>query len=475
VAHFHGFQDTSKAPYGGGPYGGIPSAPESFAYWGQADGCDPNSLTVSFDNGMGSICETFTSCQDEVQVTLCSLVGSHFLYSTNEALVIADAGWDFLSQFTNPLDDMDSDGVLDASDNCPTTANAGQEDSDGDCLGDACEPPPPPPQQEDQQQCINGLNKRFAKVASAQGKDIGDCIKRVAKGKSLTPATTLEECLTGDRRDKVAKAARRVRSEGAKSCGASVPDFGATDPNTVVNAAIQNELDLIHNVFGSDLDLVIAIEASDQPTSKCQQAVAKSVKKCRDKKFKEFNKCKKSGLEDQNVLSFVDLQGCIGQDPKGKIARACDPATGKIRSTIDKKCGAPVDPSTAFPGCGTGDPAALATCLDEIVECHVCLALNQADNLARNCDWFDDGVENGSCLPELAFCASSGLSCDRDAEICVHKTTTGVVLPFCEPVPGGCEEDRTCACAGTALCTDPFTVCTEIATDTLLQCYCPEC
>ena len=181
-------------------------------------------------------------------------------------------------------------------------------------------------------------------------------------------------------------------------------DFGATDPNTVNKAAAQKELDLIHDIFGSDLNVVIATEAIaiDKPRSKCQQAVAKVVKKCQDAKLKEFNNCKKSGLKDQSSQSFIDLQDCMGQDPKGKIAKACDPTTGKIRSTIDKKCGSVDFPGAfpqvvAIPGCGTDDPATLATCLDQIVEWHVCLALNTADNLARDCDDFDDGMVNGSC------------------------------------------------------------------------------
>jgi hypothetical protein len=36
--------------------------------------------------------------------------------------------------------DQDSDAVCDASDNCPTVANAGQANQDGDTLGDACDP-----------------------------------------------------------------------------------------------------------------------------------------------------------------------------------------------------------------------------------------------------------------------------------------------------------------------------------------------
>ncbi len=39
----------------------------------------------------------------------------------------------------------------------------------------------------------------------------------------------------------------------------------------------------------------------------------------------------------------------------------------------------------------------LATCLDRIVECQACLALNQAEALDRDCDWFDDGIANASC------------------------------------------------------------------------------
>lgn len=36
--------------------------------------------------------------------------------------------------------DDDNDGVLDVDDNCPTTYNPDQADSDSDGIGDACEP-----------------------------------------------------------------------------------------------------------------------------------------------------------------------------------------------------------------------------------------------------------------------------------------------------------------------------------------------
>lgn len=45
-----------------------------------------------------------------------------------------------ITYLTLPQLDSDGDGILDDSDNCPAVANPGQEDFDGDTLGDPCDP-----------------------------------------------------------------------------------------------------------------------------------------------------------------------------------------------------------------------------------------------------------------------------------------------------------------------------------------------
>jgi len=56
---------------------------------------------------------------------------------------LPDADGDGLCDANDP--DDDNDGVPDGADNCPVTANPGQQDHDGDGIGDACDPTPAGP------------------------------------------------------------------------------------------------------------------------------------------------------------------------------------------------------------------------------------------------------------------------------------------------------------------------------------------
>ena len=61
--------------------------------------------------------------------------------SPGDDSVDAEAG--ILFTYRQEAADTDFDGVVDGSDNCPDVFNPDQTDSDGNGVGDACEPPPP--------------------------------------------------------------------------------------------------------------------------------------------------------------------------------------------------------------------------------------------------------------------------------------------------------------------------------------------
>jgi polyhydroxybutyrate depolymerase len=84
VMHSHGTNDGTVS-YNGSF--GVPSAPESFAEWADIDGCS-GSPVETYSKG-NSHCDTYQSCEDGVEVTLCTIDGPHLLYSNADDVPIA--------------------------------------------------------------------------------------------------------------------------------------------------------------------------------------------------------------------------------------------------------------------------------------------------------------------------------------------------------------------------------------------------
>jgi cysteine-rich repeat protein len=329
------------------------------------------------------------------------------------------------------------------------------------------------------------LNKSFVKVAKARGKAITRCIKDGSKGK-LSGAYPTETCLAGNN-PKVEDAKQRTKTNyEAKCVPGDPPDFGATDPDTVHQAAMEKELALIRAIFGSDLDAAIiraddAGRADARAEGGCQAAAAGQATKCQHSKLMTFLACKNDGLNGARIGNVYpdaddpfdtpdDLERCMDFDliPKAinRTSKACDPKLGK---KLRYKC-KDLDIPRLFPGeCSSAQgPTELKDCFERLVECYVCQGLNQADALNRDCDEFDNDEVDGSCPPVSSACGDGvvnqpreecddgnnedGDGCTADCldEFCGDGIANNQPNEWCdgnddELCPGACEPDCTCS------------------------------
>jgi polyhydroxybutyrate depolymerase len=141
VLGFHGYDDE-YVPYEGGPGSGpalptpFPSIPDTLKNWAMVMGCTGSAEVVTIQGK--NKCEIYRECSGDAEVGYCSLEGGHVLYQQN-VLNIADYAWKFFEKFSLPLPDADGDHIGDEDDNCVNVANPDQKDSNGNCVGDACE------------------------------------------------------------------------------------------------------------------------------------------------------------------------------------------------------------------------------------------------------------------------------------------------------------------------------------------------
>jgi pimeloyl-ACP methyl ester carboxylesterase len=289
----------------------------------------------------------------------------------------------------------------------------------------------------DQQNCINRINKDGAKVAAVQGKENAACIKNAGKGK-LPPGQSADACLNADGKGKVDKAIGKTTADFAARCAAAPPSFGipAGSAAAVNAAATGQSLALLADLFGAPLAPAVLSCETSKDDCNCQRIVAKSYEKLAATALKQFVKCKKGALKEgkspvpAGAESAAELQLCVDDagtpesiagDGKQKIAKKVD----KLGQAIDKKCAAG-DSRETFPGvCAGLAGGALRDCIARRVDCRVCLTINAMDDLAVDCDVFDDAESNGSCGANVV---GETIDIPSGAEPADTPGTTGVVV-----------------------------------------------
>ena len=98
--------------------------------------------------------------------------------------------------------------------------------------------------------------------------------------------------------------------------------------------------------------------------------------------------------------------------------------------------------ANVFPGeCSGATTGTLAGCLDERVECRVCLAINAIDGLSVDCDLFDDGAANSSCPPAVVASCPLTPGSYTITQVSGGTLKVSTFAPFAFPTGGTIVED----------------------------------
>ena len=254
----------------------------------------------------------------------------------------------------------------------------------------------------DQQKCVNTLNKDAAKLAATQGKENVACLKKATGGK-LPSGQSADACLLADAKGKIAAQEARIGDHVSDLCTATPPAFGLpTGTVAAIYGAVPRDqsLALLADVFGASLATAAIDCDADKVACGCQSAVAKGYEKVSKTAFKMFLHCKDAWLNISTTSALIEkclddptIAESLAADSNQKLAKSVT----KLADAVTKKCPG-VNTARALPGaCAGRVGAALADCLAERVSCRICLTVNLTDNVAVDCDQFDDGQLNLSC------------------------------------------------------------------------------
>jgi cysteine-rich repeat protein len=292
------------------------------------------------------------------------------------------------------------------------------------------------------QTCITTFNKSIRSVTRAESTIVKKCLLDFAAGRLLN--TTLDDCVRADATGALSRAVQKASAKIGQKC-ASTPPFGTSPVDSALLRAALSQIQTMYGAFGRDLNAAMIPNTTD---AKCQAQVGTSLLKCEDRRLREFLKCQKFNLHVGEITDAATLAAkCLGTggnpqpDPLGQIANDC---STKIGSLVTRRCGS-TDLTRAFAPCDTSNPTAATDCLKRQSACRLCLLLNDADGLARDCDLFDDGNgTNGTCGSK---CGDGVL---QDEEFCDDGNTND---------GDGCSSH--CTVEGGYVCTGQPSTCTS--------------
>jgi cysteine-rich repeat protein len=268
-----------------------------------------------------------------------------------------------------------------------------------------------------QRRCVQTMNRDLWRTVKMVGATAQKCVRNLSRNRLSIP---VEDCVLSPA-NRVASMWPTIQAHADGSlCASNPPPFGFTDADSVFQGGVREGLALVHDLFGFDLDRTVINNETDRPAAACQQAIQRGAIKCLDERMKGFYSCKKRRFRARLLGKAEDLVSCLDDDPWGRIAKACDPITGRIPTRdLNRSClRQNIDLSEAFPGCerypGSGvTDWRLLNCVDSAARCRVCRAVQAADRLEGliDCDDYDNSFYQ-NCTPCGNGNLDAGEECD---------------------------------------------------------------
>lgn len=274
--------------------------------------------------------------------------------------------------------------------------------------------PSPPSLTEAQETCISTYNKGLAKITGVSLKEFNSCVKKFAKDSSAIPDLDVCTGAWSTPNEKIQAATDKATAAAAAACvGDGSPtvgpiNAGGSSPRLWAGLYPPQSLGyelIAGNVINSGDLAARVVECSDEPAGagcKCQNTVLGQAGKLLATYVKSFNACTKRQFKADAITTNVELAACLLDpallDPKGKI-----PGTlSKLSGAIEKNCAAPVTDPLPNGLCAGMTGTALGDCAARRARCNACLTIYYGNELGMNfhreCDLFDDGASNSSCV-----------------------------------------------------------------------------
>lgn len=245
------------------------------------------------------------------------------------------------------------------------------------------------PPSAEERRCLVELTRAGTRVAEARANEVLRCTRAASRG--LLPAgQDFSACLGADPAGRVARAANLTEVAEARWCD-DPPAFGAR------SAAEANRLNSVERpvkaLFGEDPVAAFSGDGVPRRTAACRVAAARAVARVAKARLRSFLDCAETGLAAGTIDSQQTLEGCVGADPRGDVARMVARTSADVAASCE---GADVD--EALPGrCAASAAADVGACLEPEASCDVCLGLNDGERLAVGCHRFEDGVAIAYC------------------------------------------------------------------------------